>query len=199
MSRREDIVSCIDVTIMDRSAYRALPSGEVHLAATIADRSDLKRDPAQGAARAAAFAPRQSDFSMLAAAPRVFFGNLLHRLDRQIQGALPARRPFKERPEIKSRQEPTLPLKHFERQLVAVVEDTIDLARQARQPCGVLVLHPQMQHTNGKGSGTGHMYSIAPQTPENRRETTVNNPKCAMRAPLSLSGLRAGVSRGRLR
>src|SRR5258708_12348605 len=26
MSRREDIVSCIDVTIMDRSAHRALPS-----------------------------------------------------------------------------------------------------------------------------------------------------------------------------
>ena len=26
MSRREDIVSCIDVTIMDRFAYRALPS-----------------------------------------------------------------------------------------------------------------------------------------------------------------------------
>jgi hypothetical protein len=26
MSRREDIVSCIDVTIMDRFAYSALPS-----------------------------------------------------------------------------------------------------------------------------------------------------------------------------
>jgi hypothetical protein len=26
MSRREDIVSCIDVTIMDRSAHSALPS-----------------------------------------------------------------------------------------------------------------------------------------------------------------------------
>jgi hypothetical protein len=63
----------------------------------------------------------------------------------------------------------------------------------------VLVLHPQMQHTNGTRSGTGHMYSIAPQTQENRRETTVKNPKCAMRAPPSLSGQKAGVSRGRFR
>jgi hypothetical protein len=38
------------------------------------------------------------------------------------------------------------------------------------------------------------------ETLENRRETTVKNPKCAMLgAPLSLSGLKAAASRGRLR
>jgi hypothetical protein len=42
-------------------------SGEVNLAAVIADRTDLERDPAQGAPRAAAFAPRKSDLSVLAA------------------------------------------------------------------------------------------------------------------------------------
>ena len=71
-------------------------------------------------------------------------------------------------------------------------------ARQARKPCGVLVFHAQMQHTNGTGSRTGHMYSIAPQARENTRETTAKNPKCAMRGPLSLSGPKAGVSRGRV-
>jgi hypothetical protein len=131
---------------------RQPPSNEVHLAAAIADRSDLKRDPAQGAARAAAFAPREPHLAMLAAPPRVFLGGLLHGLNGQAQSATPARRTLEERPEIKSRQEPTLPLKYFDRQVVAVVEDKIDLARQARKPCGVLVLHPQMQHTNGRGS-----------------------------------------------
>jgi hypothetical protein len=63
----------------------------------------------------------------------------------------------------------------------------------------VLVLHPQMQHTNGTGSRTGHMYSIVPQTRKNTGESTVKNSKCARRAPLSLSGMKAGVSRGRLR
>jgi hypothetical protein len=174
-------------------------SGEVHLSPSIADCSDFEGNPAQGAARAAALTPGQADFSMLSAPPRVFFGNLLHSLNGQAQGAIPARRPFKERPEVKSRQESTLPLKHFERQVVAVVEDNIYLTREARKPCGVLVLHPQMQYTNDSGSRTGHMYSIAPRTLQNTRESTVKNPKCAMRAPLSRSGLKAGVSRVRLR
>ncbi len=186
------------VTQTETVPQRQPPSGEVHLAAAIADRSDLKRDPAQGAARAAALAPCEPDLAMLSAAPREFFGNLLHGLNRQAQSAIPARRTLEERPEIKSRQEPTLPLKHLDRQVIAVIEEKINLARQARKPCGALALHPQMQHTNDRGSNTGHTYSIAPQARQNTRESTVKYQKCAMRIPLSLSGLKAKVPRERI-
>src|SRR5665213_4396904 len=61
---------------------------EVDLSPSIANRSDLKGNPAQRPAGTATLAPGQSDFSMLSAPPRVFFRDLLYRLDRKMQGAL---------------------------------------------------------------------------------------------------------------
>src|SRR5882724_255724 len=59
-------------------------SREVDLAAAITNRSDLKGNPAEGPAGTAALAPGQSDFLMLSAPPRVFFRDLLHRLNRKM-------------------------------------------------------------------------------------------------------------------
>jgi hypothetical protein len=174
-------------------------SGEVDLAGAIPNRSNLERYPAQGASRTAALAPGEADFSMLSAAARIFFRDLLHGLDGQMQGALAARDTFEKGPEIVSRQEAPLALKDFDRQFVAVIEDGVDLARQTRKPRRVLVLDPQAQNANGGRSETGPTYSLtnvgAQATPEN----AANVQKCAMRAPLSLSGIKAGVSRAEIR
>src|ERR1700730_12541518 len=78
-------------------------SREVDLSPSIANRSDLKGYPAEGPACTAALAPGESDFPMLSAPTRVFLRDLLHRLDGKMQGAVTARDPFEERPEIKSR------------------------------------------------------------------------------------------------
>jgi hypothetical protein len=121
---------------------RQPPAREVDLPASIANRSDLERNPAQGPASTAALAPGESNFSMLSAPPRVFFRDLLHRLDRKMQGAVAARGPFEKRPEIKSRQKPSLALEHFGRQFIAIIEDRVDLAGQAAKRRCVLVLHP---------------------------------------------------------
>jgi hypothetical protein len=59
--------------------------------ASIANGSDLKRNPTEGAARTAALAPSQPDFSMLPASSRVFFRDLLHRLNRKMQGTVTAK------------------------------------------------------------------------------------------------------------
>src|SRR5260221_1479064 len=77
---------------------RQPPSREVDLSASIANRSDLKGNPAERPARTATLAPGESDFPMLSAPPRVFFRDLLNRLDGQMQGAVTARDPFEERP-----------------------------------------------------------------------------------------------------
>lgn len=177
-------------------------SCEVDLSPLIANRSDFEGNPAKGATRAAALAPGQSDFPMLSAPSRIFFGNLLHRLNRQTQGALPARGSFEERPEIKSRQKPPLALEHFDRQFVAVIKYSVDLARQAAKPCGVLVLHPHAQDPDSGRAETGHPYSIPRNPPITPRQTS-RNAACRRRAPLrvslSLAGLKAGVSRGEIR
>jgi hypothetical protein len=189
----------LKVTQTEAIPQRQPPSGEVHLAAAIADRSDLEWNPAQGTSSAPAFSPREPDLVTLAATSRVFLGNLLHGLNGQMQRAIPARRTFEERPKIESRQEPPLALEHFERQVVAVVEDEIDLVPQTREPCCVLVLHPQMQHTNGTGFVTVHTYSISSRTLQIAREINVNRRKWPMPAPLTLPGSEAGVSREKSR
>ena len=131
---------------------------------------------------------------MLSAPPRVFLRDLLHRLDGELQGAVTARDPFEEWPEIKSRQKPPLALEHFDRQIVAIIKDRVDLARQAAKPRRVLVLHPQAQDPNGGRSRTGHPYSI-PKERQNTAKTALNTQK---RLPLSFAGLNAGVSREEL-
>jgi hypothetical protein len=148
-------------------------SREVDLSASIANRSDLEGNPAKGAACTTALAPGQSDFSMLSATPRVLFRDLLHRLNRKMQGAVTARDPFEKWPEIKSRQKPPLALEHFGRQFVAVIEDRVDLARQTAKPGSVLVLHPQPQDPNGNSS-TGHTYSIPKTHPITAGQTSRN-------------------------
>jgi hypothetical protein len=135
-------------------------SGEVDLSAAITNRSDLERNPTEGSPCTTALAPGQSDVLMFSAAPRVFFRDLLHRLDGKTQGAVTARDPFEEGPEIESREKPPLSLKHFGRQFVTVIEHRIDLARQTAQPRSVLVLHPEAQDPNGGRSITGHPYSL---------------------------------------
>jgi hypothetical protein len=131
---------------------------------------------------------------MLSAPPRIFFRDLLYRLDGKMQGALPARDPFEKGPEIESRQKSPLALEHFDRQIVAVIEHRIGLARQAAKPRRVLVLHPQAQDPNGGRSRAGHPYSIL-KTMQNMGKTVLNTQK---RLPLSLAGLNAGVSREEL-
>jgi hypothetical protein len=73
---------------------RQPPSREVDLSASIANRSDLERNPTQGPACTATLAPGEADFSTLAPPPRVFFGDLLYRLDGKMQSAVAARGPF---------------------------------------------------------------------------------------------------------
>jgi hypothetical protein len=139
---------------------RQPPSREVDLSASIANRSDLEGNPAKRAACAAALAPPgQPDFSMLTAPPRVFFRDLLHRLDGQVQGTVTARDTFEKRPEIKSRQESSL------------------------------------------ASRTGHPYSIPKRHPITPRQTS-RKASPGMHAPLRVSlspaGLKARVSRGEI-
>jgi hypothetical protein len=130
MPRREDILRCIDVTIMDRSAHTALPSS----------------------------------YSKTSQALRA--------------GAV-------------SRQEAPLALKYFGGQFVAVIEDGVDLACQARKPRRVLVLDPQAQDANSGGrSRTVHTYSLSTVGAQYMRENAVNAQKCAMRARLSREKLR---------
>jgi hypothetical protein len=215
-------VSCIDVTIMDRFAHSALPSSYSKIFpafgagaavtpaaglggkrfASIANRSDLKGDPAEGAACTATSAPGEADFSMLSAPPRVFFGDLLHRLDGKMQGTVPARDPFEIRPEIKPRQKPPLALEHLDRQFDAIIKYRGDLARQAAKPRGVLVLHPQAQDPSSAGrSVAGHPYSLPKSHPIAPRQTSRNagRGRHARRGvSLSFAGLRAGVSRGEI-
>jgi hypothetical protein len=124
-------------------------SSEVHLAPAIMDRSHLERNPTQGPPCPSASTPGESDLAMLRSADRILLSNLLHRLNGQTQTAIPAGGAFEVWPKVESRQKPPLPLEHFDRQVIAIVEDEIDLTGQAREPCGVLILHPQTQHTNG--------------------------------------------------
>jgi hypothetical protein len=246
MSRREDHVSCIDVTIMDRFAHSALPSSyskifpafgagaavtpaaglggkrfidfckphacvialiqptarEVDLSASIANRSDLKGDPAEGAACTATPAPGEADFSMLSAPPRVFFRNLLHRSDGKMQCTVTARGPFEIRPEIKPREKPPLALEHFDRQFVAIIEYCGDLAGQAAKPRGVLVLHPQAQDPNSAGRmAAGHPYSLPKSPPIAPRQTSRNAGRerhASFGVSLSLAVPKSGVSRGEI-
>jgi len=174
---------------------------EVDLSPAISNRSDLKRNPAQRPSRTTALAPGQSDFPMLSAPPRVFFCDLLHRLDRKMQGAVTARDPFEKRPEIKSRQESPLALEHFDRQFVAVIEHRVDLARQAAKPRSVLVLHPQAQDPNSEKSRTGHPYSTPKTHPITHWQTSRNaglGRHAALRVSLSFASLKASVSRGKI-
>jgi hypothetical protein len=174
---------------------RQPPSCEVDLSASIAKRSDLKGYPAEGPACTATLTPGEPNSSMLSAPPRVFLRDLLHCLDGQMQGAVAARDSFEERPEIKSRQKPPLALEHFDRQVIAIIEHRVDLARQAAKPRRVLVLHPQAQDPNGPGwSRAGDLYSIS-KSLQNTGKTALNTQK---RMRLSLAGLNAGVSREEL-
>jgi hypothetical protein len=180
---------------------RQPPSREVHLSASIANRSDLKGNPAEGPACTATLAPRQSDFSMLPPPRRVFFRDLLHRLNRKMQGAVTARDPFEERPEIKSRQKPPLALEHFDRQFVAVIEHRVDLSAQAAKPRGVLVLHSQAQDPDSGNSIAGHPYSIPKSHLITLWQTSRNASRgghARLRVSLSLAGLKASVSRGEI-
>src|SRR5258708_6455383 len=176
-------------------------SREVDLSPSITNRSDFKGNPAEGPACTATLAPGQSDLLMLSAPPRVFFRDLLHRLDGQMQGTVTARDPFEERPEIKSRQESPLALEHFDRQFVAIIEHRVDLARQAAKPCGVLVFHPQAQHPDSGRSIAGHPYSIPKGHPITPWQTS-RNAGCGRHArlpvSLSLAGLQASGSRGEI-
>src|SRR5258708_1698199 len=177
-------------------------SREVDLSSAIANRSDLEGNPTEGPACTATLAPGQSDFLMLSAPPRVFFRDLLHRLDRKMQGTVTARDAFEERPEIESRQKPPLALEHFDREVIAVVEYRVDFAGQAAKPLRVLVLHPQAQDPNSGKSRAGHPYSIPKSDPITPWQTSRNASRgthARLRVSLSIAGLKASVSRGKTR
>jgi hypothetical protein len=172
-------------------------SREVDLARVVSDGSDLERNPPERAAHAAAPTPSELNFPMLAAAARVFFGDLLDRLHGQIQGALPAGGALQIRPKIKARQEAAFALEYLDRQFVAVIKGRVDLASQRRQPRRMLVLDPQAQDPNrGRLMEAVHMYSLSILSLENTRETAL---KALKRVPLSPAGLNGGVSREELR
>ena len=196
-------ITCTQLEVPQTIAVpqRQPSSGEVHLSPSIANRSDLERNPAQRPVGAAAPAPGKPNFSMLPASSCVFFGNLLHRLNRQMQGAVTARDPFEEGPKIESGQKTPFSLEHFHRQLVAIVEDRVDLARQAREPRGMFILHPQAQDPSSGRPRAGHPYSIPtnrPITPSKTSRNARRGTHAALRASLSLAGLKAGVSRGEI-
>jgi hypothetical protein len=219
MSRREDILSSIDVKIMDRSANTARPSsysktlpastplfaghadieipspGEVDLASAIANRSHLQWSPAQGPSRTAALAPGEADFSMLPATPGVFLSNLLHGLHGKMQGTIAARYTLEKRSEIESGEKPPVALKHFGRQFVAVVVDGVDSAGQPREPSGVLVLHPHAKNPYRGRSRAVHLYSISRDHPV-KYWIMRKIEEHAMHAASSLTGIKTSVSRG---
>jgi len=172
---------------------------EIDLSASIANRSDLKGNPAQRPACTAALAPGESDFSMLSTPTRVFFRDLLHCLDGKMQGAVTARNPFEEGSEIKPRQKPPLALEHFDRQIVAVIKYRVDLPGQAAKPRGVLVLHPQAQDPNSGRSRAGHPYSIPKDViPRQTWGNAGGGMRAALCASLSLTGQQTSVSRGEM-
>ena len=195
-------LECAPARIEHRLGQRQPTSREVDLSASIANRSDLKGGPAEGAASTVTSAPGEADFTMLSTPPRVFFRALLHRLDGKMQSTVPARGPFEIRPEIKPREKSPLALEHFDREFVAIIEYRGGLARQAAKPRGVLVLHPQVQDPNSADrSRTGHPCSLPKITPIAPRQTSRNAGReghAPLRVSLSLAGLKASVSRGEI-
>jgi len=205
MSRREDILSCIDVTTMDRSAHTAPPSpysktfpaSRAGAAVTHAAGPGGKRfiDFIEPHACVSALVPKHG--SKRTATSRVFLSDLLHRLHGQIQGALPARGAFQKRPEIDAGQEAPFALEHLDRQSVSIVAERIDLAGQPRQPRRRFVLDPQARDPDGgRSRASVHISSLAVSTPQNTGKTALNTQKCMS---LSLAGPKAGVSREELR
>ncbi len=170
-------------------------SRKVDLPRLVPNRSYLEGNPPQRATHAAAFTPSQPYFSMLSASPRVFLGNLLHRLHGQIQPALTTSRTFQKRPIIVAGQEAPFALEYLDRQFVAVIEHGVDLAGQRGQPRRMLVLEPHAQDSNwSRSSDTGHAYSIAISRLQYAGQTVLNTEK---RKPPSPTGLqKTGVSRG---
>ncbi len=85
---------------------------------------------------------------MLLSASRIFFGDLLHRLLGQIQGALPASGPYQKRPKIAAGQEAPFALEYLDGQFVTIVEYGVDLAGQRGEGRPVFVLDPQVQNAD---------------------------------------------------
>jgi hypothetical protein len=113
MARREDIVSCIDVTIMDRSAHSALPSPYSKIFPAFGAGAAVTHAAGLGGKRFIDLRkPHACDIALV--------------LQRTCTSAW-------------------FEMCSSPRQFVAVIEDGVDLARQAAKPGGVSVLHPQAQ------------------------------------------------------
>ena len=216
MSRREDILSCIDVTIMDRTANTALPSHysktpsalgaaihhlRVECSGTFSFARPLRAR--EGGLEVAIETLRIDRRRIEITERRKALQSEIHSQarDRVIQDRFHARSnsarcTFEEGPEIKSGLKPPLALVDFDRQFVAIIKDRVDLAPQAREPLGMLVFFPQAQDPSSGRSRAGHPYSIARNPPKHWK--TPRNEGRAMRVARFLLGLKAGDSRGDL-
>jgi hypothetical protein len=221
MSRREDILSCIDVTIMDRSAHTALPSPHSKTFPSFWTGAAFTHTTGLGRKRFIDFIEPHTCVSAFIAKhgskrtpPRIEHGLRevslcknrsihianddltigLHQASaEQIQAALPASGPFQKRPKIEAGQEAPFALEHLDRQLVTVIKDRVDLAGQRRKPRPMLILAPQAQDPNrGRFRRSVHKHSIDVLRLQNTGKTAPNPQK---RTPLSSAGLKAGVFR----
>ena len=176
--------------------HREPLAGVIDLAVCVLDGADLEGQPSQRAAHALALAPRQAHPLVLAPAPGVLFGRFLHSLYRQIERVIAARAALQVRPEIESGEELALALEDADLQVVAVVPDRVDLARELRKPRRMSVLHAHAQNAGGVGGvGAVHSYSVN-KIANNAKE--MREQRAALpRGALSLPALNDRVSRAK--
>jgi hypothetical protein len=166
MSRREDNLSSIDVTIMDRFAQTPLPFSHSKTLQAFRAGAAVTHTAAPGAKRC------------------IDFIEPIH----QACAAL-----VQEIPKIAAGQKAPFALQHPGRKFVTVVKDRVDLSGQGRKPRRMLVLDPQTQDPNrGRLRRPVHASSIAALSLQNTGKTALNAQK---RVPLSLADLNAGFFR----
>ncbi len=194
MSRREDILSCTDVTIMDRSANTALPSSysktfpafragaAVTHAAGLGGKGFI--DFIEPHACVSAFVPKHGS----------------KRTPPRIEHRLRLSSLCKSRGVDVTDKDRTVDSRQTGAELVQeILPPVCDLGvnRPGTEPGRMFVLDPQAQDPDGGGLGAAvHISSLANLTRQNTGKTALNTQKCMW---LSLAGLKAGVSREELR
>jgi hypothetical protein len=208
MSRREDIVSCIDVTIMDRSAHRALPSPYSKTFPAFRAGAAVTHAAGLGGKRFIDFIEPHACVSALVpkhgskrTPPRIEHGLRLSSLCKG--GSIHVANEEVTRTQLKVLQAITVPQRKpasREVDLPGAVANGPDLEGNPPQRAphaAAFALDPQAQDADSRRSRpTVHIYSIATLRLENAEETMLDPQKCE---PLSLAALNAGVSGGERR
>jgi hypothetical protein len=139
-------------------------ASKVNLTVSVADRAHLERHPPEAATRASARTPRQPHLPALRATSRVLLRCFLYRLDWQHQCALSTRSTFEEWPEVEASEKLALAREDFLLELVAIVPNSVHVARQGAQAWCMFIFdaNPQRSHTTRRGTAldTVHKNSI---------------------------------------